>query len=42
MIRADLAEAGCKVEIEIFGERFPATVQDDRPLWDPNNERLRG
>lgn len=42
MIRADLAEAGRKVEIEIFGERFSATVQDDRPLWDPENARLKG
>ncbi len=42
MIRADLAEPGAKVEIEIFGERFSATVQDDRPLWDPENARLKG
>jgi len=41
MIRTDLAEPGCKVEVEIFGERYPATVQDDKPLWDPENTRLR-
>ena len=41
MVRADLAEPGTKVEIEIFGERYPATVQEDRPLWDPQNARLR-
>jgi len=41
MLRSDLASAGTKVEVEIFGERFAATVQPDRPLWDPNNERLR-
>lgn len=41
MLRADLAESGQKVEIEIFGDRFPATVQPDAPLWDPQNERLR-
>ena len=41
MLRADLAEPGTKVEVEIFGERFPATVQPDEPLWDPKNERLR-
>jgi dimethylglycine dehydrogenase len=41
MIRADLALPGTKVEVEIFGESFPATVQDDQPLWDPRNERLR-
>jgi dimethylglycine dehydrogenase len=41
MIRADLAEPGRKVEVEIFGDRFAATVQGDRPLWDPDNERLK-
>ncbi len=41
MLRADLAEPGTNVEVEIYGERFPATVQPDRPLWDPANERLR-
>ena len=41
MIRADLAVAGGKVEVEIFGDRFAATVHGDRPLWDPDNERLK-
>lgn len=41
MLRADLAEPGGKVEIEIFGERFSATIHADRPLWDPENLRLR-
>ena len=41
MLRSDLAEPGTGVEIEIFGSRFPATVQPDQPLWDPSNERLR-
>ena len=35
MLRADLADAGTEVEVEIFGERFTATVQKDEPLWDP-------
>jgi len=42
MLRADLAAPGTGVEVEIFGERFAATVQDDKPLWDPENARLRG
>ncbi len=42
MLRADLAIPGTRVEVEIFGERLSATVQEDRPLWDPANERLRG
>src|SRR6056297_798193 len=41
MIRADLAVPGTALEVEIFGERRPASVQPDAPLWDPENERLR-
>ncbi|MCG6857467.1 MAG: FAD-dependent oxidoreductase [Salaquimonas sp.] len=41
MLRADLAEPGTRLEVEIFGERYPATVQPDQPLRDPKNERLR-
>jgi dimethylglycine dehydrogenase len=41
MLRADLATPGTVLEVEIYGERFPATVQPDAPLWDPQNERLR-
>ncbi|MEM8794460.1 MAG: FAD-dependent oxidoreductase [Pseudomonadota bacterium] len=42
MVRTDLAEPGTELEVEIFGERYQAIVQEDRPLWDPENERLRG
>ena len=41
MLRADLAVPGLRLEVEIHGERCPATVQSDAPLWDPQNERLR-
>ncbi len=41
MVRADLAAEGTALEVEIFGKRYPATVQADQPLWDPANERLR-
>ena len=41
MVRADLAIEGTKLEVEIFGERVPAIVQADAPLWDPSNARLR-
>lgn len=40
-IRADLAVEGCELEINIFGRMCKAIVQADRPLWDPENERLR-
>jgi dimethylglycine dehydrogenase len=42
MLRADLAVPGTEIELEIYGERRPAVVQPDAPLWDPQNERLRG
>jgi dimethylglycine dehydrogenase len=41
MLRADLTTPGTRIEVEVFGERLPATVQPDAPLWDPTNERLR-
>ena len=40
-VRADLAEPGTELEINIFGKLCKATVQMDQPLWDPTNERLR-
>lgn len=41
MLRADLAEPGNEIEVEIYGKRHKATVQPDQPLWDPSNERIR-
>lgn len=41
MLRADLNRPGQAVEVEIFGTRHPARVQEDAPLWDPKNERIR-
>ncbi|HQU68353.1 MAG TPA: FAD-dependent oxidoreductase [Albidovulum sp.] len=41
MIRADLAEPGTAVEVEIYGERVPALVEGEGPLWDPKNERIK-
>ncbi|WP_411032707.1 GcvT family protein [Shinella sp. BYT-45] len=41
MLRADLAVPGTEVEVEIYGDRFKATVEPDGPLFDPENERLR-
>ena len=40
-VRSDLAVEGQKLEVEIFGKRCPATVARE-PLYDPNNEKLRG
>ncbi len=41
MLRADLAMPGTMLEVDIYGERRAATVQEDGPLWDPANARLR-
>ena len=41
MLRSDLASEGTEIEVDIYGERFPAIVQPDRPLWDPDNARIR-
>ena len=41
MLRADLNVPGTAVEVEIFGTRCPAVVQEDAPLWDARNERIR-
>jgi dimethylglycine dehydrogenase len=41
MLRTDLNVPGQKVEVEIFGTLYPATVQADQPLWDAKNERIR-
>jgi len=40
-IRADLAVPGTALEINIFGNICKATVQEDAPLWDADNARLR-
>ena len=41
MLRADLAEPGTEIEVEIFGARVRAEVLPDQPVWDPENQRLR-
>jgi dimethylglycine dehydrogenase len=41
MLKSDVNQPGTKVEVEIFGQRYPAVVQDDAPLWDAKNERIR-
>ncbi len=41
MVRADLAMPGTELQVEIYGQKCRAVVQEDKPLWDPENERLR-
>jgi len=41
MLKAEVNMPGTAVEVEIFGRRCPAVVQEDAPLWDAKNERIR-
>ena len=41
MLRSDLNMAGQEVEVEIYGQRHRAVVQEDAPLWDATNARIR-
>ncbi|UWR22222.1 FAD-dependent oxidoreductase [Sulfitobacter sp. S190] len=40
-IRADLAQPGTEVEINVFGQLRRAVVEPDQPLWDPENTRIK-
>ena len=35
------SEVGTKIEVEILEERRSATVLDNAPVYDPNNDRIR-
>ena len=41
MVKTDLAISGQTVSVDIFGNDFPAIIQNSGPLWDPNNEVLK-
>ena len=41
MVKTDLAISGQTVSIDIFGNNFPAIIQNSGPLWDPSNEVLK-
>ncbi len=41
MVQAELAAPGTELEVEIYGQKCRAVVQEDQPMWDPENERLR-
>ena len=41
LLKSELVTAGTALEVEIFGKRYPATVQADGPLYDPENARLK-
>ncbi|MEY4305903.1 MAG: hypothetical protein RIT52_2078 [Pseudomonadota bacterium] len=41
MLKTEVNVPGTPVEVEIFGTLYPAVVQEDAPLWDAKNERIR-
>ena len=41
MIETALAVPGAEVEVEVFDRMLKAKVEEDAPLWDPRNERIR-
>ncbi len=41
MVKTALTTPGTELEVEIFGDRRHAVVQEDKPLWDPDNQRIR-
>lgn len=41
MVQADCTAPGTELEVDIFGLRCKAIVQEDAPLFDPENARLR-
>jgi dimethylglycine dehydrogenase len=41
VVKAEYAEVGTELEVEIFGKKCAARVVS-MPLWDPENDRIRG
>ena len=41
ILRADLAQPGTALEVEVFGDRLGCEVMGFGALWDPANERIR-
>ncbi|MEO1794965.1 MAG: aminomethyltransferase family protein, partial [Pseudomonadota bacterium] len=41
MVKSEFSKSGTPLEVEIFGDRVAATVEDDVSVWDPKNERIR-
>ncbi|MFL2802816.1 MAG: FAD-dependent oxidoreductase [Paracoccaceae bacterium] len=41
MVKTDLAISGQNVSVDIFGNTYPAIIQNSGPLWDPQNEALK-
>ena len=40
MVNTEFANSGQELEVDVFGHRVSAIVQDGPALWDPKNERI--
>jgi len=41
VVKTEATAPGTELQVEIFGKKCRAVVQEDAPLWDPENERIR-
>ena len=41
ILRADLVKPGIELQVDIFGEMYPAVVQGGNGLYDPTHSRLK-
>ncbi len=41
MLKTELNVPGTELQVEIYGQLYRAVVQENQPLWDPENARIR-
>ena len=41
MLNTELNVVGTELQVEIYGQLYRAVVQENQPLWDPENKRIR-
>ncbi len=41
MLKTELNVPGIELQVEIYGQLYRAVVQENKPLWDPENKRIR-
>ena len=41
MLQEEFAVSGQELEVDVFGQRVAAIVQDSQSMWDPQNKRIK-
>jgi len=41
MLQEEFAVSGQELEVDVFGQRVAAIVQDGQSMWDPQNKRIK-